>query len=81
MLLHHEERMMELDLQNGNITIGQILRMPKAKAILVRELPELMNSPLVSLAGNMSLNQVLSLSKGRVAPAKVKSILEQLKAL
>lgn len=81
MLLHHEERMMELDLQNGNITIGQILRVPKAKAILVRELPELMNSPLVSLAGNMSLNQVLFLSKGRVAPAKVKSILEQLKAL
>ena len=75
------ERMMELDLKNGNITIRQILRVPQAKAILAKELPELMNSPLVGLAGNMSLNQVLSLSKGRVAPEKVKRILEQLKSL
>lgn len=73
--------MMTVDLQNGNITMGQILRVPQAKAILAKELPELVHSPLVALAGNMSLNQVLALSRGRVAPAKVKAILEQLKAL
>ena len=70
-----------MDLKNGTITIQQILRVPQAKAILSRELPELINSPLVGFAGNMSLNQVLSLSKGHVAQEKVKRILEQLKAL
>lgn len=70
-----------MQLRNGEITIGEILRDPRAKAILTRELPDLARSPLLAFAGNMSLNRVIALSKGRVAPEKVQSILEQLKAL
>ena len=66
-----------MDLRNGKITVKEILRVPAAKEILVRELPQLMKSPLV----NMPLNKVLTYAKGNVPPEKVKSVLEQLKAL
>ena len=70
-----------MDLRNGTVTVKEILRVPAAKEILVRELPQIMRSPLVKMAGNMSLNKVLTYAKGNVPPEKVKSVLEQLKAL
>ncbi len=68
-----------MDLRNGTIRVKEILSVPGAKAILVRELPQMMNSPMVRMAGNMSLNQVLSYAKGHVSQEKINSILRQLK--
>lgn len=70
-----------MDLRNGNITVGQLLKVPGARNILAAELPELANSPLLRMAGGMSLNQVLTFAKGNVSDDKVKQILAQLKAL
>lgn len=70
-----------MDLRNGNITVGQLLKVPGARNILAVELPELANSPLLRMAGGMSLNQVLTFAKGNVSDDKVKQILAQLKAL
>lgn len=70
-----------MDLQNGNITVGQLLKEPGARKILMTELPELANSPLLRFAGGMSLNRVLTFAKGNVTDEKVKRILSQLKAL
>lgn len=70
-----------MNLKNGAITVREILRVPEAKAILYRELPQLMRSPLVKMAGGMRLSQVLGHAKGHVPPEKVESILNQLKAL
>ena len=70
-----------MDLRNGTITVKEILRIPEAQALLWRELPQIMKSPLVKMAGNMRLNQVLHYAKGNVPPEKVESVLAQLKDL
>ena len=46
-----------MDLKDGRITVNQVLRNPQAMAVLQRELPELAGSPLLRMAGGMSLNQ------------------------
>ena len=70
-----------MDLRQGRITLNEILRHPQARALLVRELPQFAHSPLLGLAGGMTLNQILTHAKGRVEPQKIQSVLEQLKAL
>ena len=70
-----------MDLKDGRITVNQVLRNPQAMALLQKELPELAGSPLLRMAGGMSLNQVLSFVKGKVPPEKIRGILDQLKAI
>ena len=70
-----------MDLYNGRITVGQILRMPGAHDLLKRELPQLAGSPLIGLAGGMTLNQVLAMAKGSLPQERIDALLEQLKVL
>ena len=70
-----------MELNHGNIRVAQILQNPKAKQIFVREFPDLARSPLLAMAANMTLSQVLSLAKGRVDDGKVQRLLEQLREL
>lgn len=70
-----------MNLRQGNIRVRELLGHPGAKQILQDELPELMGSPLLSLAGNKSLNQVLSYANGRVPPEKISRILQKLREL
>lgn len=72
---------MTMELNQGNIRVAQILQNPKAKLIFAREFPELAHSPLLAMAANMTLAQVLSLAKGRVDDGKVQRLLGQLKEL
>ena len=51
---------------------------PAAKAVIRRELPEVMNSPLLSFAQSMTLRQVLSLA-GNIPQEKRDRILAALK--
>ncbi len=48
-----------MDLKNYQVTVREILTNPAAKAVIRRELPEVMNSPLLSFAQSMTLRQVL----------------------
>ena len=48
-----------MDLRQGKITLGEILRHPQARELLTRELPQFARSPLLGLAGGMTLNQIL----------------------
>ena len=70
-----------MDLRQGKITLGEILRHPQARELLTRELPQFARSPLLGLAGGMTLNQILTHAKGRVEPKKIQRLLEPLKAL
>lgn len=54
-----------MDLRQGKITLGEILRHPQARELLTRELPQFARSPLLGLAGGMTLNQILIHAKGR----------------
>ena len=70
-----------MELNQGNIRVAQIFHNPKAKQIFVREFPDLARSPLMAMAANMTLSQVLSLAKGRVDDGKVQRLLEQLREI
>lgn len=71
----------KMNLYNGNIRVAQILKEPKAKAILAEEFPDLAASPLMAMASNMTLSQVLGLAKGLVDSIKVDRLLRRLKEL
>lgn len=70
-----------MNLYNGNITVKQILSVPQARELLKKELPQLADSPLLNLAGGMTLNQVLTMAKGYLPREQVDSLLERLKAI
>ncbi len=70
-----------MDLRSGKITLGEVLSNPKAKALVQKELPELADSPLLLFARNMTVAQILQMTKGKIPEEKVTRLLEQLKAL
>lgn len=67
-----------MDLKNFNITVDELLENQKAKAILSREFPTLINSPMVKLYKNLSLKKVLSYAKGNVPEEKLQRIIKEL---
>lgn len=70
-----------MDLKNNQITMGEILKNPEAKAVLAREFPDLMNPMLLMMAKGMSLDTVLRLGNGKYEQEKIDSALAQLKAI
>lgn len=70
-----------MNLNNMNITVGQLLSNPKAKSIMAREFPTLINTPIVKLYSNKSLKQVLSLAKGKVPQDKIQRIIKELEMI
>ena len=70
-----------MDLRSGKITLGEVLSNPKAKALMQKELPELADSLLLLFARNMTVAQILQMTKGKIPEEKVTRLLEQLKAL
>ncbi len=70
-----------MNLNNMNITVGQLLANPKAKAIMAREFPTLINTPIVKLYSNMSLKQVLTYAKGKVPEDKIQCIIKELETI
>lgn len=65
----------------NNMTVGQVLANPKAKAILVREFPTLINTPIVKLYNSMTVKQVLALAGGRVPQDKIQRIMKELEQI
>ena len=71
-----------MDIRNGNITVGEILRNPAAKQLFQQELPEYMSNPfMMGMARSMSLKAIISLSRGRVPKEKTDRLLERLKLI
>lgn len=68
-----------MNLRNGQITLRELLSNPKAYRILQRESPIPLTHPLVRRAGNMTLNQLLGLARGRFPQEQINRILEELK--
>ena len=53
-----------MNLKNGQITVGEVLSNPNARALLQREYPALLNHPMLGMARGMTLNQVLVMARG-----------------
>lgn len=67
-----------MDLRNNRITVREILANPAARAVVMRELPEVYHSPLLGFAKGMTLAQVMAFA-GNIPEEKQKSILEGLR--
>ena len=71
-----------MNLRNGQITLGEILQNPQAKALLSREFPQFMSGMMLSMGRNMSLNQILGFAgQGNIPRSKIDRVLSELKAL
>lgn len=70
-----------MDLKNNNITVKEILANPKARNLLQREFPMVMNPRFLQLVQNTSLQVVLEFGKTYVSQAKINHILVELKKI
>lgn len=67
-----------MDLKNYNITVGEVLKNPQAKAMLQKELPMIMRHPMLPMANAILLRDIINNAGGYVSPRKMQSILEKL---
>lgn len=68
-----------MELRNNLITVREILANSNAKAILQRELPDIMGSVWLKYALDMPLKRVLRYAEGKISRDKLARILEELK--
>ena len=67
-----------MDLKNYNVTVGEVLKNPQAKAMLQKELPMIMRHPMLPMANAIPLRDIINNAGGYVSPRKMQSILEKL---
>lgn len=70
-----------MNLRNNEITVGEIILDPQAKALLKEEFPEVMNPFMLQLARKMTLASILELGKDRYPPEKMSRVLAALQAI
>ena len=68
-----------MDLNRNQITLGELLENPKARAVLQRRFPMVMKHPLMGAARTITLEQILSLAREYVPQKKLDEILEELR--
>lgn len=67
-----------MDLKNYNITVGEVLKNPQAKAMLQKELPMIMRHPMLPMANAIPLRDIINNAGSYVSPRKMQYILEKL---
>lgn len=70
-----------MNLKNYNITVGEVLQNPQARALLQREIPMVMRHPLLPVANAIPLRDIINNAGGYVSQKKIQSILQQLERL
>ncbi|MDR0863128.1 MAG: hypothetical protein LBN30_10220 [Oscillospiraceae bacterium] len=70
-----------MDLKSGKITLGELMREPRAKALLTREFPQYDNPLTLTVARGFTLNKILDMAKGNVPQAKLDEVVAALAAL
>lgn len=70
-----------MNLKNYNITVGEVLQNPHARALLQRELPMIMRHPMLPMANAIPLRDIINNAGGYVSQKKIQSILQQLERL
>ena len=81
-----------MNLRNYEITVGEVLQNPRAKALLTRELPMVMRHPMLPVARAIPLKDIINAraiplkdiinNAGRyISPQKMQSILSELEKI
>lgn len=68
-----------MDLKNGTITVGEMLKNPSARKLFQQLSPISINSPIIRSAHAMTLNELLRKAKAWVPQERMNEILEALK--
>ena len=50
-----------MDLRNNQITVRELLADPKARQVLARQFPQVINRPIVAKSGSMTLDKAMKL--------------------
>lgn len=70
-----------MDLRNGQITIGELLRHPEARQVLARRFPQMIGRPIVTASGAMSLERAMKAASAYVSQKDLQETLEELRRL
>lgn len=70
-----------MDLRNNQITIRELLANPKAKEVLARRFPQVINRPIVAKSGSMTLERAMKLGAAYVPKKVIQEALGELRTL
>ena len=70
-----------MDLMQNKIKVGILMQNNEAAKLLKTEFPRWAKSPLLKMAGQMTLEDVLKIAKKHVPQEKIDAVLEKLQAL
>lgn len=70
-----------MNLQNGQITIAQLLEYPPAQELLAREFPQLARHPMLHRAGRITLNTAIVLAGDALPAQRRHKLIAQLESL
>lgn len=68
-----------MDLKNGKITVGELLKNPNARALFHKLSPISINSPIIRAANRMTLNELIRKAHSWMPEEQINQILEELK--
>lgn len=67
-----------MDLRSGAISLGELAKNPKSRALVEREFPGILRHPLARKFMGLSLNQAVSMARGRVPQDSINRLLTEL---
>jgi len=70
-----------MDLKNNQITVREILENPKAKEIIRRNYPDVLNNPMLGMFQNTTLESLLKYASGIIPQNKINQILLELEKI
>lgn len=70
-----------MNLRNYQITVGEVLKNPSAKALVARSFPQALRHPMLGLAYSMPLKNVLNMARGSVPQSQINQLLSELEKL
>ena len=68
-----------MDLRNNQITVRELLADPKARQVLARQFPQVINRPIVAKSGSMTLDKAMKLGAAYVPKRVIQETLEELR--
>jgi hypothetical protein len=70
-----------MDLKGYKITLGEILSYPEAASVLKKAFPEFDNPMLLSLAKNITIEQILKMAEGKVPREVLDKTISELESI
>ena len=70
-----------MDLQDNQITIGELLADPRARQVLERRFPHLVGRPIVAASRGMTLDRAMKLGADYVSRELLRETLLELRSL